>query len=115
MLAALVFALPAAAAFQPVRRATTEAGPVPIVRAGTLAVEQAGANGRARVIIGLAQPPLAAWNGRSLQARTRVKLSQTPLGGERPDEQTVEAFRNNWRVMLDGLKSAAEERALAQG
>src|SRR5215210_9126819 len=31
--------------------------------------------------------------------RTRVKLSQTPLGGERPDEQTVEAFRKNWNVM----------------
>lgn len=47
--------------------------------------------------------------------RTRVKLSQKPLGGERPDEQTVEAFRRNWEVMLDGLKQAAEERSPAQG
>jgi uncharacterized protein YndB with AHSA1/START domain len=47
--------------------------------------------------------------------RTRVKLSQTPLGNERPDDQTVEAFRRNWQVMLDGLKTAAEERSLAQG
>ena len=47
--------------------------------------------------------------------RTRVQLSQTPLGGERPDEQTVAAFRRNWQVMLEGLKTAAEERSLAQG
>ena len=47
--------------------------------------------------------------------RTRVKLSQTPLGDERPDNKTVEAFRRNWQVMLDGLKAAAEDRALAQG
>ena len=47
--------------------------------------------------------------------RTRVKLSQTPMGGERPDKKTVEAFRRNWEVMLDGLKTAAEERSLAKG
>lgn len=47
--------------------------------------------------------------------RTRVRLSQTPLGGERPDDKTVEAFRKNWGVMLDGLKTAAEERSPAQG
>jgi uncharacterized protein YndB with AHSA1/START domain len=47
--------------------------------------------------------------------RTRVRLSQTPLGGERPDEQTVVAFRRNWQVMLEGLKAAAEERSLARG
>ena len=47
--------------------------------------------------------------------RTRVRLSQTPLGGGRPDEPTVEAFRRNWEVMLGGLKQAAEERSLAQG
>jgi uncharacterized protein YndB with AHSA1/START domain len=43
--------------------------------------------------------------------QTRVRLSQIPLGGDRPDERTVEAFRRNWQVMLDGLKRAAEERA----
>ena len=47
--------------------------------------------------------------------RTRVKLSQTPMGGERPDAKTVEAFRRNWEVMLGGLKTAAEERSPAQG
>ena len=50
-----------------------------------------------------------------LGERTRVKLSQTPLGGERPDAQTIEAFRRNWEVMLNGLKAAAEERSPAQG
>ena len=47
--------------------------------------------------------------------RTRVKLSQAPLGGDRPDAATVAAFRRNWEVMLGGLKTAAEERSLAQG
>jgi uncharacterized protein YndB with AHSA1/START domain len=47
--------------------------------------------------------------------RTRVKLSQTPLGDARPDDQTVAAYRRNWEVMLGGLKAAAEERSLAQG
>ena len=47
--------------------------------------------------------------------RTRVKLSQTPMGDERPDAKTVEAFRRNWEVMLGGLKTAAEERSLAKG
>ena len=47
--------------------------------------------------------------------QTRVRLSQTPLGGDRPDEETVEAFRRNWQVMLEGLKRAAEERAPAHG
>ena len=47
--------------------------------------------------------------------RTLVKLSQTPMGGAPPDKKTVEAFRRNWEVMLDGLKKAAEERSLAQG
>ena len=44
---------------------------------------------------------------------TRVRLSQTPLGGDPPDEATVAAYRRNWQVMLDGLRKAAEERALA--
>lgn len=47
--------------------------------------------------------------------RTRVRLNQTPLGGERPDDKTVAAFQRNWEVMLNGLKTAAEERSLAQG
>ena len=47
--------------------------------------------------------------------RTTVRLSQTPLGGERPDEKTIEQFRKNWQVMLDGLRKAAEEKAYAHG
>ena len=50
-----------------------------------------------------------------LGERTRVKLSQTPLGDARPDQPTIDAFRRNWQVMLDGLKQAAEERSPAQG
>jgi len=42
--------------------------------------------------------------------RTRVRLSQTPMGGDRPDEQTVEKFKQNWKMMLDGLKKAAEQK-----
>ena len=49
-----------------------------------------------------------------LGERTRVKLSQTPMGSERPDAKTVAAFRRNWEVMLNGLKTAAEERSPAQ-
>ena len=47
--------------------------------------------------------------------RTRVKLSQTPLGDDRPDEETVAEYRKNWEVMLGGLRKAAEERVFAQG
>ena len=47
--------------------------------------------------------------------RTKVSVSQTPLGGERPDEQTVDEYRRNWDVMLDGLRRAAEERAFVEG
>ena len=47
--------------------------------------------------------------------RTRVKLSQTPMGAERPDAKTVEAFRRNGEVMRGGVKTAAAERSLAQG
>jgi len=46
--------------------------------------------------------------------RTKVSVSQTPLGGERPDGQTVDEYRRNWDVMLDGLRRAAEERAFVE-
>ena len=46
--------------------------------------------------------------------RTKVRVSQNPLGGERPDEQTVDEYRRNWDVMLDGLRRAAEERAFVE-
>ncbi len=46
--------------------------------------------------------------------RTKVQLSQRPLG-EPPDEQTAAEYRRNWEVMLDGLRKAAEERTFAHG
>ena len=42
---------------------------------------------------------------------TRVTLSQTPQGdGPAPDDKTVAEYEKNWRMMLDGLRKAAEER-----
>lgn len=46
--------------------------------------------------------------------RTAVRLSQTPLGGAPPDDQTVRKFEENWRVMLDSLRKAAEQEELAR-
>lgn len=43
--------------------------------------------------------------------KTRVSVSQTPLGEDQPDEKTVAEYRKNWAAMLDGLKQAAEESA----
>jgi uncharacterized protein YndB with AHSA1/START domain len=47
--------------------------------------------------------------------RTKVTLSQTPQGDERPDEETAAQFRKNWQAMLGALRKAAEERAPAAG
>jgi minor extracellular serine protease Vpr len=74
-LAALLFALPAAGGLEPVRRAATEAGPTPTVRAGTLYVPPGHDRGLTRVVVRLAGQPLAAWGGRSLQSATRTKLN----------------------------------------
>ena len=45
--------------------------------------------------------------------RTKVTLSQTPEGDQRPGEKMVAEFRKNWEAMLQGLKTAAEEKASA--
>lgn len=46
--------------------------------------------------------------------RTRTTLSQTPMGnGPAPNDETRAAFEKNWRAMLDGLKTAAEEATSA--
>ena len=74
-LAALLFALPAAGALQPVRRSITEAGPTPTVRAGSLYVPAGHGRGLTRVVVRLVAQPLAAWGGRSLQSSTRSKLN----------------------------------------
>jgi subtilisin family serine protease len=79
-LAALLFALPAAGALQPVRRSITEAGPTPTVRAGSLYVPPGHARGRTRVVVRLGGLPLAAWGGRSLQSATRTKLNTRSAG-----------------------------------
>jgi minor extracellular serine protease Vpr len=73
--AALLLPLPAGAALEPVRRPTTELGTMPRVVAGTPFVPAGHRSGRVRVIVRLAQPPLAAWGGRSLASATRVKLN----------------------------------------
>ena len=44
---------------------------------------------------------------------TRVTLTQTPQGGSEPDAKTRAEFEKNWRMMLDGLKRAAEEKVAA--
>jgi uncharacterized protein YndB with AHSA1/START domain len=45
--------------------------------------------------------------------RTNVRLTQTPQGGERPDDETVRKFEDNWRAMLGSLQTAAEQEAFA--
>ena len=74
-LAALLFAFPAAGALQPVRRSTTESGPSPTVRAGSLYVPAGHGRGLTRVVVRLGGQPLAAWGGRSLQSASRTKLN----------------------------------------
>jgi uncharacterized protein YndB with AHSA1/START domain len=46
--------------------------------------------------------------------RTKVSVSQTPLGQDRPDDRTIDEHRRNWDAMLEGLKQAAEERSFAE-
>jgi minor extracellular serine protease Vpr len=65
LIAALALAAPASAALQPIERTFGELT-VPRVRPGTIAVPRNHASGRVRVIVGLAQPPLAAEHGPGL-------------------------------------------------
>lgn len=64
-LVALATAATASAAFQPLRRDYREAS-LPRVRAGALRIPAGHARGLTRVIVGLAEPPLAAWNARQV-------------------------------------------------
>src|SRR5207245_7193761 len=59
--AALVLSAPALASFQPVRRSG-----VPRLQAGDVQIPAGHADGRVRVIVRLAEPPLAAALGRGL-------------------------------------------------
>jgi minor extracellular serine protease Vpr len=70
-LVALATATSASAAFLPLRRDYREAS-LPRVRAGTIRIPAGHARGLTRVIVGLADPPLAVWNStRILQSANR--------------------------------------------
>jgi subtilisin family serine protease len=98
LLAALVLALPAAGALQPVRRPTSETGVAPLVRAGLPFVPAGHSSGRVRVVVRLPQPPLAAWSGRTLTSTARSKLN------------TRSEASRAYLARLDALQSAAAER-----
>ena len=68
VLAALVAAVPAAAELRPVDRRAGEIE-LPRIRPGHVVVPKGHERGRITVVVRLAQPPLAQWSGRSLQAR----------------------------------------------
>jgi minor extracellular serine protease Vpr len=84
LLAALLLALPAAAALdlRPIRRAQGEVTQ-PLVRAGVPYVPAGHATGRVRVLVTLPAAPLAAWSGRELQGRTRAKLNLRAASSQR--------------------------------
>ena len=127
-LAALLFALPAAAGFEPVRRSVSEAGPAPVLRAGTLYVPPGHERGRVSVVVRLHGAPLAAWAGRSLQSRTRVKLntrsatSQAYLARLASQQRTAAAqltraiptakVLQHYRVLLNGFTVDLPARTL---
>ncbi len=43
---------------------------------------------------------------------TKIRLSQTPLSGERPGEAKIAEFRKNWGMMLNALKQEAEQKSV---
>src|SRR5918992_2911805 len=77
VVAALASAVPASADLRPVRRDFRERH-VPLVRTGELQIPRGQHSGRIRVIVRLAQPPLAAWQGgvrlRSVTAPARLNV-----------------------------------------
>ena len=127
-LAALLFALPAAGALQPVRRAVTEAGPTPTVRAGSLYVPAGHGRGLTRVVVRLEGEPLAAWGGRSLQSaalsklNTRSASSQAHLARLAAAQRTAAAkieraipeatVQQRYRVVLNGFTVELPTRQL---
>jgi minor extracellular serine protease Vpr len=74
-LAALVVVVPAGASLQPVRRDFGELQ-APRLRAGTIDVSATHRSGRVRVVVRLAQPPLAAWRAEN---RTRGSVAREKL------------------------------------
>jgi subtilisin family serine protease len=74
LLAALILASAASAAFQPIRRTTGELT-LPRVRAGTLKLPSASSRGRVTVLVDLRLPPLAAYNRNLFSANSTVRLN----------------------------------------
>jgi minor extracellular serine protease Vpr len=125
--AALLSAIPAAAELRPIRRAQGEVEQA-VVRAGTPYIP--ARHRQARVIVGLAQPPLAAWNGRALHGRKRAKLNVAArssqryvkelaalqLRAEARLERAVPSaiVRDRYRVLLNGFAVELPLRELPQ-
>jgi minor extracellular serine protease Vpr len=113
--AALATALPAAAALQPVRRDADH----PRLRAGTISMPTAHRRGRVRVIVRLAQPPLAAarspyasagsqrrLNVSSASSRTYLaELARSQAAARAALRQAIPEARvsRSFRVLLNGL------------
>jgi minor extracellular serine protease Vpr len=113
--AALATAVPAAASLQPVRRDAEH----PRVRAGTIAIPPAHRRGRVRVIVRLAQPPLAAARSGYTAAGTQRRLSFAAASSRAYLAQLARSqaaataalrraipeatFSRSFRVLLNGL------------
>jgi subtilisin family serine protease len=76
LLAALTWALPGSAALLPVRHGRGEVT-IPPVRVGTVTIPPRSEQGRVRVVVRLAQPPLAQAFARRLQSVSPRKLDVT--------------------------------------
>jgi subtilisin family serine protease len=128
---ALLATASASAAFLPIRRDLREAA-LPRVRAGEIRVPAGHAKGATRVIVRLAEPPLAAWTAdRSLAAATRAgrlnvhtksaqaylttlaraqAVAVAQLHAAIPQAQVQERYR----IVLDGFAVQLPERKLPQ-
>jgi minor extracellular serine protease Vpr len=118
--AALAAAVPASADLRPVRRDFGEHR-LPVVRAGEVQIPSARTRGRVRVIVRLAQPPLAAWqagrrlqgaavparlNARSASSRAylaRLAVAQRKAVAELRREIPEARVGRRFRVLLNGL------------
>jgi subtilisin family serine protease len=130
LIAALALAAPASAALQPIDRTFGELT-VPRVRPGTIAVPRNHRSGRVRVIVGLAQAPLAAEHGpglfgalgfsrldvesRSSQAYlARIEAAQ--LAAARAIRTTIPSARvsRRFQVVLNGITVELPHARLAR-
>jgi minor extracellular serine protease Vpr len=126
--AALTAVAPTAASLQPIRRNFGELT-LPRLRAGTIKVPAGHADGRLRVIVRLAQPPLAAVFGRSLQAAGRSHQLDVSTRSSRAYLARLERLQNaaaaqlrraipsirfsrRFQVLLNGLTVSVRTRDL---